>query len=579
MKCSDTRKHKSVVLTFHRAGDSVDYQFGYSGLSHMLEHIYVDSSSQYYTNGITTATKITFIVSSNDEKADIVDMVDFIHSWFFDKHGNFKDKIKDHNISDRINELNNETYLFSLRGLSSDDVLESIRFNKQIMYSKFTGDLDPASVKIALTNLSNYLMNSPCYSVTCLTPNEPSQSEKKKILSILRNGFTDIKIHTRSLEANRPQKITIEHPRQIHSYYGVDDKRHLFIRINTPFLYFQVPNIQSILNDYLQIEYFNFCSSIPFVETPDDLFLHVTYCDEIHNGLNGITAAMRRLSVLNIMDIPESNYSMAFFETRHNEGFYVNWIDTNVIQYYVLISCPTSSLFEPPQLFVSKDYNPDMTNYERPFDKKRIKRFNWIRSLHYEEISKEYSSTSLVTNDVGSISIDFPLTLRNIVAAKYYEQMYVGLMYVTRNAIHVSKSYEKEVVQNILSNEISLSQIFMDKFNLVFFIMSMRVYELVEGYSGLVNLMIDLLYREEYISLSLIQENLIDDVPEKTCKYSSDLFFYDYPFSHFVFITDIAFPSYARTRLIRQELKRSGVLYVADTCVYKNRSVLYGLIL
>lgn len=579
--CRNITKYCSVVVTFHHTGDSTDVNYGYSGLAHMFEHIYVESNHEYSTNGITTPTKITFTVSS-DKKTNVINLVRFIHSWFFDAEGNIKDKISNHNFEDRIKELDNETYLFSLRGINNDDVVDSVRFGKRIMYSKFTprgDDFDISDIKTNMVQMFRDLLASRRYSVSVICKETIPQNDRSIITSLLGKGFGRLILYEDS-DVMIPNSLEVIHPDSVYSYFGLDNNRHLFIKIDSMFLYLHVSTIHNILAELLNIYYIDFARNLPFGPNGDCLYLHIVFEHKPYKDLTDVIVSMNKLKALNIMKIPTNDFSLPFFEIRHNEGFFETWTNSNTISYVVVVSTQTNPMFNPSELLVIKNfpYDKAMSKIEYPDSRKKVKTFEWVRSLHYKEKLIDYSNT--LTEDFSQfVTLDFALTVPNIVAAKYFEYIYSSKLYVTRNSIHVLPEYERDILDVIKTNDIRVSDIMMDRSNLAFFILSMRVYEIVEGYYGLVNMMIDLLYEREYIRLDLILDSMLDYNNYTPCKYTNDLFFFDEPFSHFIYVSDIAFPQDTKTRLIRDQLKRSGVLYLADTYTYKNRSILYGILL
>jgi hypothetical protein len=581
--CRNINRYCSVIITFHHTGDSSDVNYNYSGMSHMFEHIYVESNSEYSTNGITTPTKIAFTASS-DKKTSIVKLVSFVHSWFFDTEGNIKDKISDHNIEDRIDELNNETYLFSLRAINNDDVVDSVRFGKRIMYSKFTpksSKIDIPDIKTNMLQMLRDLLGSRCYSVSVICKDVIPQADRSVIMSLLSKGFGRLTLY-KEKDVMIPNKLVIIHPEKVHSYFGLDSHRHLFIKLDSMFLYLHVTTIQNILSELLNIYYVDFAREIPFGPKSDCLILHVVFENHPYKDLTDVVLSMNKLRVLNIMKLPTNEFSLPFFEIRHNEGFFESWTNSNTISYEVVVSTQTSPMFNPSELILSKEFKYDKTVSKIDYPNNTIKKadtFEWFRSVHYKEKLVDYMNTLTDDESNNFVTIDFAITIPNIIAAKYFEFIYNSKMYVTRNSIHILPEYERDIMDIINTNDIRVNDIMMDRSNLVFFILSMRVYEIVEGYYGLVDMMINLLYEREYIRLDLLLDSMLEYNNYVPCKYTNDLFFFDEPFSHFIFVCDMAFPHDTRTRLIRDQLKKSGVLYLADTYVYKNRSILYGIIL
>jgi hypothetical protein len=341
--------------------------------------------------------------------------------------------------------------------------------------------------------------------------------------------------------------------------------------------------MHKILNDSLDISYIDFARNLPFTQDSEYLYLHVVLNNNPYKDLTDIVTAMMRMKALNIMNMNNQKFSIPYFEIRHNEGFFEKWVNSNELAYEIIVSTQTSPMFNPTELLLCKNFDLDFNSikieHANSNSAKRFNTFEWYRSIHYNEKHDEFMNTVYGIDSDDYVTYEFPPTIPNIIAAKYFEFVYRSMMFVTRNSIHILPDYETNILESISMNRIDVSDIMNDRANLIFYILSMRVYEIVEGHYGLVDTLINLLHEGSTIRLNLVMDSLLDSYTYVPCTYTNDLFIFDNPFGHFIFVSDLSFPSDTKSRLIRDQLKRSGVLYLADTYVYKNRSILYGIII
>lgn len=561
----------SACVYFRDCGDSIDSAFGPSGLSHMLEHIYVIPSNNYYSNGATFSNCVAFIASneessskdSNNSFKKTLMLYEYITSWFFtrSKQSNtykIKDRISKHDIHARIDELNNETNIKELHHGYILDVVESMRLNKRVMFSKFDESYSIDKIKEALHNLLDYMLDprriiilqtgpdnlirrNDLYKMLNKTFGSLRQSNQQPVMKPFLNAFVN---NNKDVLIMNVQNID-----DIQSVYFIPlDRGHVLLSNSYQLKSFsnQFGEVSSVSIAMNNIDQYVLEVRIVHNTTQDQLL----YRDSFSKICSSITKSFTHKSIDELMTVEELMILAPNFVVNFGHkilryiptSFNCVFIERSVIDGDVMKSIPfnTVDVVLKPSTLESKLFLPAMPNT------KDIKNIMKARKTYYK--------------------LYFPLKLSNVVAAVMLSTYYPNMFYIQGNVI--STPYYS-AYEYLLRNEPLLTTDLPRRL-VVNYIMNLRTYCLFEKLDY--NLLISYTVYNNIVYLECTPNTIYY---KSDYSFNNELYISTSSFNYFLHITDEYPGTY--TDIIRNLYKKSGIIYYGDITMYDKYYVIKGI--
>ena len=583
---------KACCIWFMNSGDSIDDLFDVKGITHMIEHLYVSTSDDIYTNGSTFSSSISFIGISKPTSQ--LDVYKYMIEWFFDKNNNIKDLITDHNIKDRINELDNETYLKSLQYGDTLSKTESIRSMKYIVYSKFDSHINEDVIKSKLHKLLDYLMQPSNIIIAFYGPND----QRSKYLSYYEKTFgtltnnknkfpknTNNIIHSdisykendiiliNSLTDNSPVTTYILpiHQNSILVKLEDDIRKHLTTKNG-------YPNYSQILFSYngkfnyflaLRISHNNIIQQMKYEKS------FPTLLNNLKSKLD-LTITKPKKDNINIMDI--------VFHPTEYIGVYNNF-NTDIPSKYITIFQTNKPQYNS-SLDVSIISNSDQLSSidhktsNSPFHKNNSNNSYIIPDISnqlYHECSYDfikevqYLSPYDLENNIARLY--FSSNYENIVMGSVLSSIFPNYVRMIRNELYIDRSNSN--IMSLINGSSYLKIYDIPSSYMPSIIINMRTYCLLEpylDYDTAINILLS--GRQLYLQASISPIYYT----HQSLTYNNDIFFYETPFNYFIHLVKES-TKLSYSNIIRDMYKDAGIIYWGDICNYGNYQAVRGIMM
>lgn len=566
-----TAKIPVFGIWFRHCGDSIDSYFGPVGLSHMLEHIYVDSHDRYQSNGVTSSTAVSFFAYADEPKNNVTieELCNFVISWFY-QNGSMLDRITEHDISARIKELDNETYLKSLLHGETVSSVESIRMNDLRIYSKFDAAKGVDHIRQSLHSLMNYMMDPDRIIIVSCSPND----DRSKLTANLDATFGmlerkepkllhDISIRRtfRGLKSDDVMLINYrQHTVPESSYviplnndsvflsglidYSVMNTEHGRFSFDT--LHFDV----SVANGKYQYQYY-----VELKFSHPNTASQIKYRDQFKQLLKRVPTTLNKFpdEITNLEDyIMLPSYYGANLGQHYNAHrpdifyniFIVSSMDENGIS---IKNIPHSSV-------------------EVSSKKKRTLPTQALR-LEYQCLTElRMDAASMLAKRSNYNTMYFPMSYDSIVSAVMLQSMYPQYFHVERNMLKtVLPLHYMDQFSMILRDDLTRSMY-------PRFIINLRTYSLLEpvfDFDVAIRMFID----NPYFTPFLSQDYIYYTPPRLSL--CNDMYVGSWPFKYFIHILDYEPGTYSQ--IIRKTYKESGLVYHGNMNYYDKYTVIQGI--
>jgi len=613
---------KGCAVWFSNSGDCIDDLFELKGLTHMLEHIYVTTTANdIYSNGITYASSVSFLgidynVNSKDHTNSTKNRInsktnvfEYIPEWFFE-NGKVKDKISNHNIRDRINELDNETYLKALHYGDVLSVTESIRNNKYIIFSKFDSSKDDQTIKQKLYQLLDYLLQ-PKNIIIAFYNNRDNRNQYIDLYNQTFGSLVNKKI---SLKSNKILHPSINYKKgdvilinsltdyRIDSVYLLPITKQSIILKKLDLLQeilssknglvWNAQPIFSFDQDYnyfieLRVTHNNVFQQMNYLENlPHRLKkLKLELSNQIEKQSNAITNVNKVLSVdskalsleSKLIDIEDIYIHQLEYTTGYYEEFdmnipsdFITLFITNHAQYQNKLSInliKTNNLKEIIPKVTSlididnKFFIPDLQEkYYHDCN------FNLLREVKLSEILSKNSNNNF-------LCLYFAPSYYNAIMANIIISIFPTSAFLLRNQLYLNQ--RNNYLMTLINQNQYLRLTDIPRHYYTNIILNLRTYSLLEPYIVYDNA-IDLLTSNNRL---LIETSImpIYYTPFEL-SYNNDIFFYEYPFNYFIHLVKSK-EQLSFNYIIRQLYKSTGIIYWGDICKYMSLQAVRGIMI
>lgn len=564
-------KTPAAAIWFTKCGDCLDSYFGPSGLSHMLEHIYVVSDDNYYTNGATFSSSVSFIAINNKKVKQLTNLYEFLNGWFF-KDNKLIDLIADHNIEDRIQELNRETGLKSLQYGKTVSVAESLKSNQVTIFSKFDESYTSDDIKQALYRMLDYMLD-PSRIVIAIAGPKDTRAEAAKVFNSSFGQLKESKI-TINTTQNHISTFFKDSSRDDVFFFNFMERESIESSIIMPV------SDKSFFHDHMSALY-------GFGTNNDQIAAVNTLFDIIDNSYRFFL----EIRVIHRTTEDQLNYRDNFpkFLAASKSDYRPTVKKTLSLDDFIMITpmystgviaSPDMSIPEQ-SFFIFLVNNPDRSN--QFLTKKRIpiheSKDTFISQSPFLERQQRFDKSCFlslrkdleetINSRKSYYQLFFPMSYESVLAAILLQTLYPRSIYLEKNMI-MTPSRE---VYSYLANGLQLVSDDIDRSLVPSFLINLRTFCILEPVIDYSVALMNLFYGPRILNLQTSYGAIYYKTPTQVL--DNDLFIFNDPFDFFVHVVKGDPGSY--TNIIRKLYKKTGLIYHGEMLYYDNYTIIRGI--
>jgi len=546
----------------------------------MLEHIYVPSSDKVYTNGVTFSAMVSFIGIAKDSKVDIYQ---YLAGWFFDDSNNVKDLITEHNVADRVNELNNETHIKSLQYGDSLSVSESVRNNSYVVFSKFDDHLKVDNIRNKLHQLFDYLMQPQNIVISFYGPKDV----RAKYHNLFDSRFGKLVSKNIELPHNSIISPQIKYKKGDILYVNSNtdtsnDSVYIVPVPHNSSLFCHPDAVGSMLSSgsgavSMVYPLFSFSGEYKyFLEvrvSHNNTLQQASYHSEFKNLLRGL----EKIGNINLEKDPVEIMDILFHCTKFPSGVHREY-DYSAPSEFVAIFITNNPQYKKGLVVNSVTPNP-IDSLKKDLRSKGLiipsNKAMYQYACTYDIIKDIMYKNTPIPKSIGDTldyyQLYFPLTYENVIVSTILTSVYPSFVRMLHNQLIVDP--RGPGVMRMISNPTYLRMADIPRSYIPSLLINLRSYCLMEPFIDY-DRAVELLLSNRLMTVQLTRTPIY--YTPRAMNYANDLFLYEYPFSYFIHILK-DYEQLSYSNIIRQAYKQAGIIYWGDICNYGSYQMVRGI--